>query len=51
MTSHEKIEILILDDEKQFTEELHEFLQKSDFESFETYQVIGLARKAQSHVQ
>ncbi|MCX6305173.1 MAG: sigma-54 dependent transcriptional regulator [Bacteroidetes bacterium] len=36
MTKHEKIEILILDDEKQFTEELHEFLQKSGFESFET---------------
>ena len=36
MTSQEKIEILILDDEKQFTEELHEFLQKSGFESFET---------------
>ena len=36
MTRHEKIEILILDDEKQFTEELHEFLQKSGYESFET---------------
>ncbi len=36
MTRHEKIEILILDDEKQFTEELHEFLQKSGHESFET---------------
>jgi len=36
MTRQEKIEILILDDEKQFTEELHEFLQKSGYESFET---------------
>jgi DNA-binding NtrC family response regulator len=36
MTGPEKIEILILDDEKQFTEELHEYLQKSGFESFET---------------
>jgi DNA-binding NtrC family response regulator len=36
MTNQEKIEILILDDEKQFTEELHEFLRKSGFESFET---------------
>jgi DNA-binding NtrC family response regulator len=36
MTKQEKIEILILDDEKQFTEELHEFLVKSGFESFET---------------
>ncbi|MFZ4522465.1 MAG: sigma-54-dependent transcriptional regulator [Bacteroidales bacterium] len=36
MTKHEKIEILILDDEKQFTEELHEFLQRSGYESFET---------------
>jgi DNA-binding NtrC family response regulator len=36
MTKQEKIEILILDDEKQFTEELYEFLQKSGFESFET---------------
>jgi len=36
MTKQEKIEILILDDEKQFTEELHEFLQRTGFESFET---------------
>ena len=36
MINQEKIEILILDDEKQFTEELHEFLQRSGFESFET---------------
>ncbi|HKI88622.1 MAG TPA: sigma-54 dependent transcriptional regulator [Draconibacterium sp.] len=30
-----KIEILILDDEKQFTEELFEFFQNSGFEAFE----------------
>lgn len=36
MTKQEKIEILILDDEKEFTEELHEFLQKSGYGSFET---------------
>jgi DNA-binding NtrC family response regulator len=30
-----KIKILILDDEKQFTEELYEFFQKSGFEAFE----------------
>jgi len=35
MINHEKIKILILDDEKQFTEELHEFFQKSGFESYE----------------
>ena len=35
MINHEKIKILILDDEKQFTEELHEFFKKSGFESFE----------------
>jgi len=35
MTKQQKIEILILDDEKQFTEELHEFFQNSGFETFE----------------
>jgi DNA-binding NtrC family response regulator len=35
MTYHTKIKILILDDEKQFTEELFEFFQKSGFEAFE----------------
>jgi len=35
MTKQDKIEILILDDEKQFTEELYEFFQKSGFETFE----------------
>ena len=36
MTLEDKIKILILDDEKQFTEELHEYLRKKGFESFET---------------
>ena len=35
MTMHNKIKILILDDEKQFTEELSGFFLGSDFESFE----------------
>jgi DNA-binding NtrC family response regulator len=35
MSAQEKINILILDDEKQFTEELHEFFEKSGFEAFE----------------
>ena len=33
--NNEKIRILILDDEKHFTEELNEYFQKSGFESFE----------------
>ena len=35
MAKQHKIEILILDDEKQFTEELYEFFQNSGFEAFE----------------
>lgn len=35
MTNKEKIKILILDDEKQFTEELSGFFMDSDFEPFE----------------
>ena len=35
MAIHGKLEILILDDEKQFTEELYEFFQKSGFEAYE----------------
>ncbi len=35
MTTKNKIKILILDDEKQFTEELSGFFQDSDFEAFE----------------
>ncbi|MEI6049036.1 MAG: sigma-54 dependent transcriptional regulator [Bacteroidota bacterium] len=36
----EKLKILILDDEKQFTEELNGFFQGSDFESFEANTVM-----------
>lgn len=35
MANRNKIEILILDDEEQFTEELSEFFQNSGFEAFE----------------
>ncbi len=35
MTKYEKIEVLILDDEKQFTEELFEFFQNFGFTPFE----------------
>ncbi|MCK9424284.1 MAG: sigma-54 dependent transcriptional regulator [Bacteroidales bacterium] len=35
MTTRDKIKILILDDEKQFTEELSGFFQGSDYQSFE----------------
>ena len=35
MTKQEKIQILILDDEKQFTEELSGFFEGSDYQSFE----------------
>ena len=35
MGDNEKIKILILDDEKQFTEELNGFFIGSDYESFE----------------
>jgi DNA-binding NtrC family response regulator len=44
MTDQNKIEILILDDEKQFTEELFEFFQKSGFEAFEANSEV-MARK------
>lgn len=49
MTKQEKIEILIVDDEKQFTEELHEFLQKSGFESFETNTYAEAKRVLEHH--
>ncbi|MEI6576751.1 MAG: sigma-54 dependent transcriptional regulator [Bacteroidota bacterium] len=35
MPKQERLKILILDDEKQLTEELNEFFQDSEFESFE----------------
>ena len=36
MEKKEKIRILIIDDEKQFTEELDYFFKNSDYESYET---------------
>jgi len=44
MEKQNKIKILILDDEKQFTEELYEFFQNSGFESFES-NTVREARK------
>ena len=44
MVKQNKIEILILDDEKQFTEELYEFFQNSGFKSFEA-NTVREARK------
>jgi DNA-binding NtrC family response regulator len=44
MENQNKIKILILDDEKEFTEELYEFFQNSGFESFEA-NIVKDARK------
>jgi len=44
MAKHNKIEILVLDDEKHFTEELFEFFQNSGFDAFEA-NTVGKARK------
>ena len=44
MTKHNKIEILVLDDEKDFTEELFEFFQNLGFEAYEA-NTVGKARK------
>ena len=44
MKNQNKIKILILDDEKEFTEELYEFFQNSGFESFEA-NIVKDARK------
>ena len=49
MTLNDKIEILILDDEKQFTEELHEHLQKKGFQSFETNTLPEAKKVLASH--
>lgn len=35
-SSHDQLKVLILDDEKPFTEELHELLQSSGYKSFES---------------
>jgi len=44
MENQNKIKILILDDEKEFTEELYEFFQNSGFEAFEA-NIVKEARK------
>jgi DNA-binding NtrC family response regulator len=49
MTKYEKIEILILDDEKQFTEELFEFFQNSDFAAFEANTEMEARKILSSH--
>lgn len=50
MTFQKKIKILILDDEKQFTEELSSFFQDSNFESFEA-NTVGDGRKILEKVE
>ncbi|NQU52918.1 MAG: response regulator, partial [Bacteroidetes bacterium] len=50
MTKQHKIEILILDDEKHFTEELFEFFQNSGFKAYEA-NTVGKARKILSNHQ
>lgn len=49
MLNQDKINILILDDEKQFTEELYEFFQKSGFEAFEANTEKEFRRILNSH--
>jgi DNA-binding NtrC family response regulator len=49
MTKYEKIEILILDDEKQFTEELFEFFQNSGFTAFESNTELEAKKILSSH--
>ncbi|MFZ4464220.1 MAG: sigma-54-dependent transcriptional regulator [Bacteroidales bacterium] len=49
MTKYEKIEILILDDEKQFTEELFEFFQNSGFTAFESNTEMEAKKILSSH--
>jgi len=48
MENENKIKILILDDEKQFTEELNGFFLSSDFESFQA-NTVGDGRKILSN--
>ncbi|MDA3817426.1 MAG: sigma-54 dependent transcriptional regulator [Prolixibacteraceae bacterium] len=50
MTQKNKIKILILDDEKQLTEELSGFFQDSDFESFEANTVAEGKKILNKHV-
>jgi DNA-binding NtrC family response regulator len=49
MTTPTRIKILILDDEKQFTEELYEFFQQSGFEPFESNTEIEARRILDIH--
>ena len=49
MENPNKIKILILDDEKQFIEELYEFFQNSGFESFEANTVIEAEKILNNH--
>jgi DNA-binding NtrC family response regulator len=49
MTKQDKIEILILDDEKQFTEELNEFFENSGFASFEANTEVKAREMLASH--
>lgn len=50
MDKKDKIKILILDDEKQFTEELSGFFEDSEFESFEANTVAEGKRILSEHV-
>ncbi len=50
MSIAEKIKILILDDEKQFTEELNGFFQDSEYESVEANTAAEGMRVLKSHV-
>lgn len=50
MDKKNKIKILILDDEKQFTEELSGFFEDSDFESLEANTVVEAKKVLSEHV-
>jgi DNA-binding NtrC family response regulator len=50
MTEKNKIKILILDDEKQFTEELSGFFQDSEFEAFAANTVAGGKKILTEHI-
>jgi DNA-binding NtrC family response regulator len=50
MDKKDKIKILILDDEKQFTEELSGFFEDSEFESFEANTVVEGKKILSAHV-
>lgn len=50
MDTRDKIKILILDDEKQFTEELSEFFKDTEFETFEANSASEGKRILNAHV-